>query len=764
MAERDVIINLVVKGGDTSAQQLEKVAQSEQDVAVSAGQATKALDAQSKELNENAQATAQVTKQNQSLRGQLRAIQQELAKLALAGKANTAEYKRLRDEAGELQDAIGDAAAEIRQAGSDTRGLDKVIRVASTATAAFGLVQGAAALFGDENEELQKSLLKVNAALTVLTSLQQIQEELSRKDSIFTSAAAKAKALYAAATAGATGALGAFRIALIATGIGAAVVAIGLLIANWDKLKKAVFGSVDSLKEVEAANKALIESIKTSNDELDLELLRLKAKGVQEKELLQIAKQKLQALFDEARANRANLESTIALEKAKAAERITNVRSGSAFQKSNKIKESGIAIDKKYEEQLKTAIEVYNQTETAVLNNTIAINDLNNKKDESAKKTKKETEEIKAQAGSIAFLNAQIQKLTELQSKTADVTQIAKYQQQIDDLQSRIEILNREIALFISFQNRVSENAEANFAPIITQVQRVKTDAELASEAYEKLPQAIKDANAELSKNPPPSPYANAETPEQIKARRQTEIQENIQQAQLIADGTLAVFRQAQAARQQILDNRLKQGLITEQEYEEEVAKLRRKQAIADKLQAVFNATLSGIQAYLAALKFGPVFAGVIAALAAAQIAAIAATPIPKFRKGGDVDILKGGRERLGELFGNSHERGGILIEAEGGEHITRKTMAKKYRPLLHAINSDTVDTFLNPKALPMPMHKRLSNSEIKSSRQAEKRMAELIEEVRFLSQYVRQGNKYAKVTADTNTQMVNKKTTKVYV
>lgn len=767
MAERDLIINLVVKGGDTSSQQLEKVAQSEQDIAVSTTQATKALDDQSKELQQNATAAANLTKQNQSLRGQLRAIQQELAKLALAGKANTAEYKRLRDEAGNLQDAIADAADEIRQAGSDTRGLDKAIRVATTATAAFGLVQGAAALFGDENEELQKSLLKVNAAMTVLTSLQQIQEELSRKDSVFTSLAAKAKAAYAAATAGASTALGAFRVALIATGIGAAVVAIGLLIANWDKLKKAIFGSVDSLKEVEAANKKLVDTINESNQQLDLELLRLKAKGVQEKELLQIARQRLQALFEEARANKDLTLSKIASEKAAAAERITNVRSGSTFQKSNKIKESAIVIDKKYEEQLKLAIQTYNQTETALLNNQIALNELDKKKEKATETTKKETKEIQAQAGSIAFLNAQIQKLTELQSKTADVTQIAKYQQKINDLQARIEILNREIALFISFQNRVSENAEANFAPIITQIERVKTDAELAAEAYEKLPQAIRDANAELAKNPPPSPFANAPTPEEIKAQEQAVRDQRIQAAQQTGSALFGIFRQAQEAQQQVLENRLKQGLISEQEYQQEIAKIRRKEAIASKAQALFDIALNTATAIIAALKIQPggaILAGIAAAIGALQAATVAATPIPKFRKGGDVDILKGGRERLGQLFGNSHEQGGILIEAEGGEHITRKSMAKKYRPLLHAINSDTVDTFLKPNTLALPMPKRLSNSDIKSSRQAEKRMAELIEEVRFLSQYVRQGNKYAKVTADTNTQMVNKKTTKVYV
>lgn len=774
MAERDLIINLVVKGGDTSSQQLEKVAQSEQDVAVSAGQATKALDAQTKELNDNATAAANVSKQNQSLRGQLRAIQQELAKLALAGKANTAEYERLRDEAGNLQDAIADAAAEIRQAGSDTRGLDQVIRVATTATAAFGLVEGAAALFGDENEELQKSLLKVNAALTVLTSLQEIQEELSRNDSVFTAAAAKAKLLYAAAVGASTGALRIFRLALIATGIGAIVVAIGLLVANWDKLTNVIGKAFPNLAKYADKFKEFVQNVTDfiglTNPQEKAITAQVKALEKQNKELERQA-----ALLSAQENNIAAAEKRLQIAQ-------------------NQVRI--LQLQNEEEEKIKDAL---NDVSIAQVNLAKAIEDSNekqkdkNKTDKEANgilaKRKRELEEINKQIAELDALSDRdlIAKLfgerAELEKFIADAERLQQIRIDIEKARlinpaelDNAESLSAAISLVDSLLQRLSEDAPQRngllilFTELNKQLDITKQNLDNIKNALadngEAAKKAVQDAINEFLKNPVPSPFANQPTPEQIKAEQERERNQRIQESQQTADAVLSVFRQAQAAQQQVLDNRLKKGLISEQEYQEEVSKLRRKQAIADKLQAVFSASINLASAISKALAetANPVFAGIVAALAAAQLAAIIATPIPKFRKGGDVDILKGGRERLGHLFGNTHEQGGILIEAEGGEHITRKSMAKKYRPLLHAINSDTVDSFLKPNALTLPMPKRLSNSDIKSSRQAEKRMAELIEEVRFLSQYVRQGNKYAKVTADTNTQMVNKKTSKVYV
>jgi len=88
------------------------------------------------------------------------------------------------ERAGQLQDAIGDAAAEIRNAGSDTRGLDNLIGVAQTAAGGFAVLQGAAALFGDDSEELQKTLLRVNAAMSILQGLQSIQNALTKQGAI----------------------------------------------------------------------------------------------------------------------------------------------------------------------------------------------------------------------------------------------------------------------------------------------------------------------------------------------------------------------------------------------------------------------------------------------------------------------------------------------------------------------------------------------------------------------------------------------------
>lgn len=775
MAERDVIINLVVKGGDTSSQQLEKVAQSEQDVAVSARQATDALDNQTKELQQNSVAAANLSKQNQSLRGQLRAIQQELAKLALAGKANTAEYKRLRDEAGNLQDAIADAAAEIRQAGSDTRGLDQVIRVATTATAAFGLVQGAAALFGDENEELQKSLLKVNAALTVLTSLQQIQEELSRKDSVFTAAAAKAKLFYATAVGASTGALRLFRIALLATGIGAIVVAIGLLVANWEKLTNVIGKAFPNLAKYADKFREFVQDVTdfiglTSPQERAI-TAQVKALEKQNKELERQA-----ALLSAQENNIAAAEKRLQIAQ-------------------NQVKI--LQLQNEEEEKIKDAL---NDVSIAQVNLAKAIEDSNekqkdkNKTDKEANgilaKRKRELEEINKQIAELDELSDRdlIAKLfgerAELEKFIADAERLQQIRIDIEKARlinpaelDNAESLSAAISLVDSLLQRLSEDAPQRngllilFTELNKQLDITKQNLDNIKNALadngEAAKKAVQDAINEFLKNPVPSPFANQPTPEQIRAEEQRVRDQRIAAAQQTGTALFGIFRQAQEAQQQVLENRLKQGLISEQEYQQEIAKIRRKEAIASKAQALFDIALNTATAIIAALKIQPggaILAGIAAAIGALQAATVAATPIPKFRKGGDVDILKGGREKLGQLFGNSHEQGGILIEAEGGEHITRKSMAKKYRPLLHAINSDTVDSFLKPNTLAMPMPKRLSNSEIKSSRQAEKRMAELIEEVRFLSQYVRQGNKYAKVTADTNTQMVNKKTTKVYV
>lgn len=121
-------------------------------------------------------------KQAQSSKQQLKAMKEEMIQLALAGKQDTDQFKKLSAEAGHLEDTIGDVGKTIKHVGSDTHVFDGLISAATGIAGAFSVAQGAAGLFGSENEELQQALLKVNSAMAILQGLQGIQNTL-QKDS-----------------------------------------------------------------------------------------------------------------------------------------------------------------------------------------------------------------------------------------------------------------------------------------------------------------------------------------------------------------------------------------------------------------------------------------------------------------------------------------------------------------------------------------------------------------------------------------------------
>jgi hypothetical protein len=152
----------------------EGVIETLKDAGVSAEQFSNAL----------ASGQTEVNKSSESLRARLKALTQQIAEMKLAGEGGTEQFKALVKEAGNIQDAMGDASAEIKNAGSDTRSLDNLIGTAQALAGGFAVAQGAAALFGDENEELQKTLLKVNAVMAVLQGLQAVSKELEEEGAV----------------------------------------------------------------------------------------------------------------------------------------------------------------------------------------------------------------------------------------------------------------------------------------------------------------------------------------------------------------------------------------------------------------------------------------------------------------------------------------------------------------------------------------------------------------------------------------------------
>jgi len=176
----------------------------------------------------------------QSAKQRLREMQKELIAMAEAGQQGTDAFKRLEQQAGQLKDEIGDVNQRIKNLASDTKQIDAFVGAVQGIAAGFQIAQGAAALFGDENEDLQKAMLKVQGAMALANGVQQVANLLQKESAVMMGINTAATNLYTLAVGTATGAMRAFRIALLATGIGAAIAAIGLLIAKWDDLTAAV--------------------------------------------------------------------------------------------------------------------------------------------------------------------------------------------------------------------------------------------------------------------------------------------------------------------------------------------------------------------------------------------------------------------------------------------------------------------------------------------------------------------------------------------
>lgn len=126
----------------------------------------------------------EVEKRTQSFRSRLREMKQALLEMEEAGRDDSDAYRQMAIEAAKLEDQIGDTQSKIRTMASDTFVFDALIEGVQGLAAGFAVAQGAAALFGDENEDVQKALLKVNAAMSILQGLQQLQKLVQEQTAI----------------------------------------------------------------------------------------------------------------------------------------------------------------------------------------------------------------------------------------------------------------------------------------------------------------------------------------------------------------------------------------------------------------------------------------------------------------------------------------------------------------------------------------------------------------------------------------------------
>lgn len=114
-----------------------------------------------------------------NLKQELREFQLEMANMLDNGVSKAdPQFVELAKKAGSLKDAMSDAGEEINRFASDTKGLDDVINIAQSATAAFELYKGTMSAFGIETEGAEEAMQKLMGAMSIIQSLQTLSETL----------------------------------------------------------------------------------------------------------------------------------------------------------------------------------------------------------------------------------------------------------------------------------------------------------------------------------------------------------------------------------------------------------------------------------------------------------------------------------------------------------------------------------------------------------------------------------------------------------
>jgi len=247
----------------------------------------------------------------QSLKAQLVAAQKEVQILSEKFGATSKEAIEAAKRAGELKDTIGDAKALTDAFNPDAK-FNALSNSLGGVASGFSAFQGALGLVGVETKDLEKQLLKVQSAMAISQSLQQLGEA---RDSF-----KQLKAVVIDAFKGIKTAIG-------STGIGLLLVALGTLYAYWDDIKAAVSGVSEEQKKLNASSQLNLDIQKEKLAAVDSQDNILKLQGKTEREILDIKIAQTNEVINATKKQLLNNEKT-ALAQIEASKRNKEILSG----------------------------------------------------------------------------------------------------------------------------------------------------------------------------------------------------------------------------------------------------------------------------------------------------------------------------------------------------------------------------------------------------------------------------------------------------
>jgi len=314
------------------------------------------------------------------------------------------------------------------------------------------------------------------------------------------------------------------------------------------------------------------------------------------------------------------------------------------------IEKTGEIIDKNAEDTIETTESTENEVSEIQKKFTIQRAAIR------AKTDKQKIEEGKKAAAKVAA----DKKASDEKEAAANKIKLQKELDEISDFQEKRIQLQSDLLLESEAvgEERVRLNEKVANKILELEIQKLEKQLELIdldAETRKTIEQSIFDAKLELHEKE----LEELEEFNALKAEKQAESDEADLEAEKIKQDNLKQLREESRANiietgnalfefGQVLGDRelakledqKKKGIITEEQYAKKVGKVKRRQAIIDKAQGLFNVAINTAQAITKIIATLPLPASlpfVIAAgaLGAVQAATIAAKPIPKFRHGG---------------------------------------------------------------------------------------------------------------------------------
>lgn len=258
-----------------------------------------------------------------SMRTELMLMTEQLATMKMEGLEDSEAFRELSLRAGEMRDAFDDARSEVKKLASDTKALDQLISVAEGLAGAYTAIEGASALMGVENEELQQTFVKLQAAMAVLNGLRSIQNVLQKESAAYTLAENMQKKLnvlltYAqnkAETGGivtrkiATAAQWALNKAMAANPVGILLAALAALVAIGYVVYKVITSNAEIQKTYASSIRSTQKAVENLNRELDRNVKVMEASGASQQDIIRA---KIQAAEEEYNRQAALIDMLIA--------------------------------------------------------------------------------------------------------------------------------------------------------------------------------------------------------------------------------------------------------------------------------------------------------------------------------------------------------------------------------------------------------------------------------------------------------------------